>query len=151
MEHVIGRVELHGSCNSEGGVAWIIIVGRMELQWSVQINSIDMLFLPLEKGVHQSSTAVDIPFFERATQLSLDKVEAAYLNGGIVGISNLGNTCYMNSIIQCLSHTLEMTDIFLSREFTVGTLCSGRGSQLSIVLSVCLSVCLSIRLPNRST
>ena len=62
---------------------------------------------------------------ERATQLSLDKVEAAYLTGGIVGISNWGNTCYMNSMIQCLSHTLEMTDIFLSRDFPRGTICKG--------------------------
>ena len=28
-----------------------------------------------------------------------------------------GNTCYMNSAIQCLSHTEELTDYFLSKSF----------------------------------
>ena len=65
------------------------------------------------------------PLYDKATQLGLDKVEAAYLHGGLIGISNLGNTCYMNAIIQCLSHTLEMTDIFLYKDFPLGTICSG--------------------------
>ena len=84
-----------------------------------------------------SNTTSPTPSPEGATQLSLDEVEAAYLTGGIVGISNLGNTCYMNSMIQCLSHTLEMTNIFLSRDFPRGSVCAG-------TLSVCLSVCLSV-------
>lgn len=76
----------------------------------------------------QSSTAtVPTNFYERATQLSLDTVETAYLNGGLMGISNLGNTCYMNSVVQCLSHTLELTDIFLSKEFSSWEpICSGK-------------------------
>ena len=74
----------------------------------------------------QSSTATTATSTcEKATQLGLEKVEAAYLHGGLMGISNLGNTCYMNAMIQCLSHTLEMTDIFLSRDFPLGTICSG--------------------------
>ena len=37
--------------------------------------------------------------------------------GGLSGLANLGNTCYMNSAIQCLSHTTSLTDYFLNKNF----------------------------------
>jgi ubiquitin C-terminal hydrolase len=33
---------------------------------------------------------------------------------GIVGIRNLGNTCYMNSVLQCISHLPPFVTYFLS-------------------------------------
>ena len=34
---------------------------------------------------------------------------------GITGLENLGNTCYLNSIIQCLANTRQLRDFFLGK------------------------------------
>ena len=36
---------------------------------------------------------------------------------GLSGLENFGNTCYMNSAIQCMSNIEELRDYFLKKKF----------------------------------
>ena len=46
-----------------------------------------------------------------------DVVPSATPIDGLAGLENLGNSCYMNCAIQCLSNTPELTLYFLSQKY----------------------------------
>ena len=40
-----------------------------------------------------------------------------YKDMGRTGLANCGNTCYINSCIQCLSHTFELNDFLKEKSY----------------------------------
>ena len=53
---------------------------------------------------------------ENETVSAINKNDFAKYKGlGLTGLANMGNTCFLNSTIQCISHTYEFND-FLNKK-----------------------------------
>lgn len=52
--------------------------------------------------------------FARVTRSQTAAERGTEKNAGLTGLYNLGNTCFMNSALQCMSNTKELKDYFVS-------------------------------------
>ena len=62
----------------------------------------------------------NIPFLTNKIKIDVKMLEDILpknSNHGLCGSENLGNTCFMNSSIACLSNCTELTTFFLSKDY----------------------------------
>lgn len=62
---------------------------------------------------------------------------------GLTGLGNLGNTCYMNSALQCIRSVEELTKYFLSEEYAEELNCNnplGHGGHVALAYANLLSM-----------
>lgn len=72
-------------------------------------------------GIHSSGTSTATNGNAGNTSTSIFRSNSSAFFGrsgeagslGLTGLQNLGNTCFMNSAIQCLAHTPKLVDYFL--------------------------------------
>lgn len=77
--------------------------------------------IQLSNGTHSSGNSLVMNGSAGNVSAGLFRSNSSVLFGksgeagplGLTGLQNLGNTCFMNSAIQCLAHTPKLVDYFL--------------------------------------
>ncbi|XP_064162536.1 ubiquitin carboxyl-terminal hydrolase 21 isoform X3 [Anguilla rostrata] len=95
----------------DGGATTVEISCQALCRTLVTSNGIQQEDVDISKSVLYTSLMGLLLVADKESEVSLD------LGSGQVGLLNVGNTCFLNSIVQCLCHTHGLRDYCLTKTY----------------------------------